>query len=134
MFNNRKFQFRHLIVLPLIFIFMGNEGCDTEEERRSGRHLKRSAAFLGISASTIRVNNDIEIDLKSILNNQFLEAANNSDYFISADRVSVQSFADKRRQMARTFNTNFNPLSPNRTSAPKIYLIFFWQVLRQTLK
>jgi hypothetical protein len=117
MFRNRKFQLKHLMVFSLVFVLMGNSGCETEEERRSGRHLKRSASFLGISASTIRVNNSIEIDLKGLLNRQFTEAVNNSDFFTSADRFRPQSFSDKRRQMARTFNANFSPLAPNRTSA-----------------
>ena len=117
MFRNRKFQFKHLLVLPLIFVMMGNEGCENEEERRSGRHLKRSASFLGISASMIQVNDQINIDLKGLLNRQYLEAVNNSDYFTSADRFTPQSFSDKRRQMARAFNANFGPLAPNRTSA-----------------
>ena len=117
MFNKNIFKFRNLILIPLVLVTMGNEGCDTEEERRSGRHLKRSSSFLGITASTIKVNNNIEIDLKGLLNRQFLEAVNNSDYFTSADRFTPQSFSDKRRQMARTFRTNFSPLAPNKTSA-----------------
>jgi len=115
MFQN--FKLKHLILLPLMIVFMGNEGCETEEERRSGRHLKRSASFLGINAATIRVNDDINIDLQGMLNNQYLEAVNNSDYFISADRFSAVSFSDKMDNMARTFRSNFGELAPNQTSA-----------------
>ena len=113
----RKFQFKHLIMVPLVFILMGNEGCETEEKRRSGRHLKRGASFLGISASTIKVNDDIKIDLKGLLNRQFREAVNNSDFFISVDRSKLQSFSDKRRRMARIFSTNLKSLASNRTSS-----------------
>ena len=114
---NRKIKFRHLMVIPLIFILMGNKRCETEEERRNGRHLKRSAAFLGISASSIKVNNNIEIDFKNLLNRQFTEAVNNSDFFTSVDKFSVQSLSNKKEQMIRTFRVEFKSLAPNKISA-----------------
>ncbi len=106
-----------LMLVPLVFILMGNSGCDTEEERRSGRHLKRSASFLGIDAAMIKVNDNIQIDLKGMLNNQYLEAVNNSEYFISVDRFNPVSFTDKMNSMVGTFNTNFSVLAPNTTSS-----------------
>jgi len=108
---------KSLVLVPFIFILMGNSGCDTEEERRSGRHLKRSASFLGIDAAMIKVNDDIQIDLKGMLNNQYLEAVNNSEYFISVDRFNPVSFTDKMNSMASTFNTDFTILVPNTTSS-----------------
>lgn len=113
----KNFKLKHLVLLPLMILFMGNEGCETEEERRSGRHLKRSASFLGIEASRVQVNDSINIDLQGLLNRQYLEAVNNSDYFTSADRFGVTAFSDKMDQMARTFRTSYSDLRPNRTSA-----------------
>lgn len=108
---------RSLILLPVVMLLMGNKGCETEEDRRSGRHLKRSTAFLGISASRIKINNSVDIDLKGILNNQFLEATNNSDWFISSDRLSPQSFSDKMDQFNRAQNKKYRPLAANSQSS-----------------
>lgn len=108
---------RSLILLPVVFILMGNKGCETEEERRSGRHLKRSTTFLGISASRIKINDSVDIDLKGLLNRQFLEAANNSDYFISDDRLSPQSFSDKMSRFNRSQGQKYRPLRSNSQSS-----------------
>ena len=108
---------KSLILLPVVLILMGNKGCETEEERRSDRILKRSTAFLGISASRIKVNDSIDIDLQGILNNQFLEAANNSDYFISNDRLIPQSFSDKINLFNRAARKPFRALRSNSQSS-----------------
>lgn len=105
-----------LTLVSSMFLFMGNEGCKTPEERKSGRYLKRSASLLGITARRIYKPGQVDIDLQGILNDQALTQINRSDYFVSFDAYSPMSFADKTDLYSRRFNRNFRPLSQRASS------------------
>ncbi|MGH1468433.1 MAG: hypothetical protein ACRBBP_06100 [Bdellovibrionales bacterium] len=96
-------------------LFMGNEGCDSEEAKRRGRILRKSVTSMGIRSAKVEMGNDIDIDIQEIINGQYLTELQNSEYFVSVDRLGIQSLSSQERTQSRKSGMNFKALSVNKT-------------------
>jgi hypothetical protein len=95
---------------------MGNEGCDSEEYRRRGRILKKSASFMGIRSARVDVGPASKIDVQSVINGQYLSELENSQYFVSADPFGgVQSLSSQESLQERKSGMSFKALSTNKS-------------------
>jgi len=98
-------------------LFMGNEGCDSEEAIKRGRILRKSSSSLGISSSNIDLGDGINIPVEDVINGQYLTELQDSEYFASVDRLGgVQGLAANNKNMIKNTGMNFRPLSANNTA------------------
>ena len=112
---NFKNTLKTLLLIASCGLFMGNKGCDSEEAIMRGRILKKSASSLGITSRPVQVNEEGDsIDIEGIINGQYLNELQNSQYFVSTDRnQDVQSLSDEAGLLARRNGQSFRPLSFN---------------------
>ncbi len=103
-----------LLVFSLLF-FMGNKGCDSIEAKRRGRILKKSVTSMGIRSASVQLQNNINIDIQEVINGQYLTELQNSEYFVSVDRLNIQSLSFQERIQAKQSGMSFQALSINTT-------------------
>lgn len=98
-------------------LFMGNEGCNSKEAKERGRILRKGVSSLGIRSAKVELGDNINIDVEEIINGQYLTELENSEHFVSTDRLGVQSFGVQERSLSRNRGMTFRPLSVNKTAA-----------------
>lgn len=98
-------------------LFMGNEGCDSEEAVKRGRILRKSSSSLGIVSSNIDLGDGINIPVQDVMNGQYLTELQDSEYFASVDRLGgIQSLSSRNNKMIKQTGMTFRSLSVNKTA------------------
>lgn len=92
-------------------LFMGNEGCESDEAIKRGRVLKKGIQSIGITSSKVQVGQSLQIDVGGIINGKYLNALEKSGYFVSTNRLGAQSLSQQASLMSRKSNMRFRPLA-----------------------
>lgn len=104
-----------VLLISSCSLFMGNKGCESDEFIRRGRILKKTTISMGIRSAQIELGDGINIDVEEIINGQYLTVLQDSQYFVSADGLGVQSLSSQERIQSKKSRRKFRPLVANKT-------------------